>query len=115
MRSILHGTGRWPAAVVGWRTGVVQPSLFAPRGVAGESVGRGTGGVEVVVLLLPANRCEQRWWQDYVEPFRDKGPLGGISCTTRFLRGRTKFSGVKQGFTKSPPFGCVIVTIRRET
>lgn len=33
------------------------------------------GGCEVVVMLLPANRCEQKWWQDNIEPRRDR--LGG--------------------------------------
>lgn len=28
---------------------------------------------ELIVLLLPANRTEQGWWQRQVEPFRDRG------------------------------------------
>lgn len=32
-------------------------------------------GCELVVMLLPANRTEQGWWQTYVEPRRDG--LGG--------------------------------------
>lgn len=65
---------------------------------------------ELVVMLLPANRCEQGWWQDFVEPFRDREPTDDIRLTTHFLRGRTKFSGCKQGYTASPPFGCVVLT-----
>jgi phage N-6-adenine-methyltransferase len=30
-------------------------------------------GCELVVMILPANRTEQRFWQDHVEPFRDGG------------------------------------------
>jgi hypothetical protein len=33
---------------------------------------------ELVVLLLPANRTEQRWWQEHIEPVRDNG--GGDPC-----------------------------------
>ena len=29
-----------------------------------------------VVMLLPANRTEQPWWQEYIEPYRD----GGGAC-----------------------------------
>jgi phage N-6-adenine-methyltransferase len=29
------------------------------------------GCVDLIVMLLPANRVEQRWWQDLVEPYRD--------------------------------------------
>lgn len=62
-----------------------------------------------VVMLLPANRCEQRWWQDMIEPVRDCGK--GVS--TKFLRGRPRF-----GWPESrphpvkgdrPPFGLVVV------
>jgi hypothetical protein len=34
-----------------------------------------------IVMLLPANRTEQAWWQDLVEPHRDEpggGPVGGV-------------------------------------
>lgn len=37
-----------------------------------------------VVMLLPANRTEQRWWQDWVEPYRD-----GRSTPRVFMRGTT--------------------------
>lgn len=33
---------------------------------------------ELVVMLLPANRTEQKWWQDLVEPRRDR-PGGGAA------------------------------------
>lgn len=33
---------------------------------------------ELVVMLLPSNRTEQPWWQELVEPQRDRG--GGAQC-----------------------------------
>lgn len=68
-------------------------------------------GCELVVLLVPANRTEQGWWQDYVEPVRDRG----LGIETRFVRGRVSF-----GYTPerriiqkpgSPPFGVVLIII----
>lgn len=74
-------------------------------------------GCELVVMLLPANRCEQGWWQDYVEPFRDRPATAGTVLTTRFLRGRSRFKmpadhryyTVKAKGDR-PPFGCVLLT-----
>lgn len=66
------------------------------------------GGAELVVMLLPANRTEQGWWQDHVEPYRDRP--GGIR--TEFLRGRMRFlrPGQKRiGANERPPFGCVLL------
>jgi phage N-6-adenine-methyltransferase len=62
-----------------------------------------------IVMLLPANRTEQGWWQDLVEPRRDTG-TSPLSCS--FLRGRRRF--IQQGRTtiepnERPPFGlCVL-------
>jgi phage N-6-adenine-methyltransferase len=65
----------------------------------------------LAVLLLPANRTEQRWWQEHIEPLRD----GRGSVETRFLARRFNF-GVpgNEGamFNSSPPFGCVAVIYR---
>lgn len=64
-----------------------------------------------VVMLLPANRTEQRWWQDMIEPRRDRG----FGVTTRFMRGRPRFGWPtekprpKKG--DRPPFGLVVVTL----
>jgi len=61
-----------------------------------------------IVMLLPNNRCEQRWWQQYIEPHRDRpgGPL-----RVEFLPGRMRF--IKPGQTdvgpnERPPFGCCL-------
>lgn len=63
---------------------------------------------ELIVLLLPANRTEQSWWQRHIEPFRDRAmsPL-----TTRFLSGRQRFlkpGQKKVGPNERPPFGLVL-------
>jgi len=69
----------------------------------------GRGECERIVMLLPANRCEQGWWQDHVEPERDRE---GSPLRTAFLRGRLRF--IKAGATEikpneRPPFGCVLL------
>lgn len=64
------------------------------------------------VLLLPANRTEQAWWQDLVEPHRDASD-GRLE--TRFLRGRRNFAtpdNPSGKYLSSPPFGLVVVVVR---
>lgn len=68
---------------------------------------------ELIVMLLPANRVEQGWWQDHVEPFRDKP---GSPLRVEFLRGRMRFD--RPGWTKPakgdrPPFGCCLLIWER--
>lgn len=69
------------------------------------------GNARRIVMLLPANRPEQKWWQEHVEPFRDQGgPL-----TVRFLAGRPRF--IMPGQTEvlpnqRPPFGLCTLTWR---
>lgn len=66
---------------------------------------------QVIVMLLPANRTEQGWWQEMVEPFRDRGGL----LTCRFLPRRINFAtpGNPQArYTSSAPFGCVLLIWR---
>lgn len=71
------------------------------------------GGCPLIVMLLPANRCEQGWWQRHVEPFRDRG--GTLS--TRFLEGRLRFDWPAGRVVPlkgdRPPFGCVLLTWQR--
>jgi hypothetical protein len=65
---------------------------------------------EVVCMLLPNNRTEQPFWQDMVEPFRDRA---GSILTTRFVRKRRPFLHMGQGIgnrtSKNPPFGLVLL------
>jgi phage N-6-adenine-methyltransferase len=71
-------------------------------------------GCKLVVMLLPANRCEQKWWQEYIEPFRDGKAEVSFTVTTQFLPGRLRFEWPKERVVPDkgdrPPFGCVIVT-----
>lgn len=66
---------------------------------------------DLVVMLVPATRTEQGWWQDLVEPFREE-PATGWYLRVEFLRGRTRFlrDGVRMG---SPKFGCALLVFRR--
>lgn len=66
-------------------------------------------GSELVVMLLPANRTEQGWWQDLVEPYRDRP---GSPLTVEFLRGRIRFLAAGAdaiGPDERPPFGNVLL------
>lgn len=69
------------------------------------------GNSDLIVMLLPANRTEQGWWQQHVEPFRDGHNLGS-PLRVEFLRGRMRFD--RPGWTKPakgdrPPFGCCLL------
>jgi phage N-6-adenine-methyltransferase len=62
-----------------------------------------------IVMLLPANRPEQPWWQRWVEPYRDRP---GSPLRVEFLPGRLRF--IKPGATEvkpneRPPFGCCLL------
>jgi phage N-6-adenine-methyltransferase len=63
----------------------------------------------LIVMLLPANRTEQAWWHEFVEPHRDRprSPL-----RTEFIRGRLRFvraSSYMIEENQRPPFGCVLL------
>jgi phage N-6-adenine-methyltransferase len=63
---------------------------------------------ELVVMLLPANRTEQAWWQKWIEPQRDKP--GGVRV--EFLPGRMRFIVPPADAVlpnDRPPFGCCLV------
>lgn len=64
---------------------------------------------ELIVMLLPANRVEQAWWQDLVEPRRDRA---GSPLRVEFLRGRMRFdrpNAVIGPKGDRPPFGCCLL------
>lgn len=63
--------------------------------------------VQSITMLLPANRTEQGWWQDWIEPHRVSGRV-----TVDFLRHRRRFiapgaDGI--GPNERPPFGLCVV------
>jgi phage N-6-adenine-methyltransferase len=62
----------------------------------------------LVVMLLPANRTEQRWWHDHVEPVRDRA---GSPLRIQFLPGRMRFlrpGRTEIGPNERPPFGVLL-------
>lgn len=62
---------------------------------------------ELIVMLLPANRTEQGWWQRQVEPYRRHGLL-----SVEFLAGRMRFLARHAESIKPnerPPYGCCLV------
>jgi phage N-6-adenine-methyltransferase len=64
---------------------------------------------ELIVMLLPANRTEQQFWQEMVEPYRD---LPGSDLRCEFLPGRTRFlirGQTEVGPDERPPFGCCLL------
>jgi len=75
-------------------------------------VAKAHGCAATVVMLLPANRTEQPWWQTYVEPYRDGYPYW-TPLQTRFLAGRRCFrnrgASITNRTSRNPPFGVVIV------
>lgn len=71
--------------------------------------GRPLSTPDLIVMLLPANRVEQAWWQDLVEPYRDRP---GSPLRVEFLRGRLRFD--RPDWTPGPkgdrpPFGCCLL------
>ncbi len=66
----------------------------------------GAGNVRSISMLIPGNRTEQPFWQELIEPNRDRpnNPL-----KTYYLLKRTKF----KGFKGSPNFPCVLLVWRR--
>lgn len=64
----------------------------------------------LIAMLLPANRPEQNWWQEHVEPFRDR-PASPLRV--EFLKGRMRFDmppeWEKPEKGDRPPFGCALL------
>lgn len=72
------------------------------------------GTPELIAMLLPANRAEQAWWQETIEPYRDRP---GSSLRVEFLRGRMRFhrpNAVIGPKGDRPPFGCALLLWTRE-
>jgi phage N-6-adenine-methyltransferase len=62
-----------------------------------------------IVMLLPANRPEQKWWQELVEPKRDRP---GSPLRVEFLPGRMRFERRDKTIGPKgdrPPFGCCLL------
>lgn len=69
-----------------------------------------------IVMLVPADRTEQGWWQKFVEPHRDRPPMRrAVSLRTHFLPTRTRFGSPGAPTTRSkgsPKFGCALLVWR---
>jgi phage N-6-adenine-methyltransferase len=68
--------------------------------------------LQTIAMLLPANRTEQAWWQNYVECERD---IEGGDLTVRFLPGRIRYGhpgNVKGVGVGSPPFATCLLLWR---
>lgn len=64
---------------------------------------------DLIVMLLPANRTEQTWWQNLVEPRRDQP---GSPLSVEFLPGRLRFVAPGEQMVRMnerPPFGCCLL------
>lgn len=88
------------------------------------------GVMKTLAMLLPANRTEQPFWCEMVEPFRDgrwwhrlpvsSCPIGEMqrySIDTHFLPTRVRFGhpGNRDAAgVGSPPFGCVLLVWGRQ-
>ena len=64
---------------------------------------------EAIVMLVPANRTEQGWWQRWVEPYRDQAQF---DFRVEFLPGRLRF--IAHDATEirpngRPPSGCCLL------
>lgn len=73
---------------------------------------RAPSGPHLIVMLLPANRTEQPWWQDLVEPLRDSGD----GFAVEFIGGRLRFIAHDADEIKPnerPPFGCCLLIWER--
>lgn len=74
-----------------------------------------------VSLLMPATKHEQPFWQELIEPFRDRcgDRMKGMEpiITTHYLPGRTSFAYPGSGGVpkKGASFGCVLVIFERFT
>ena len=68
---------------------------------------------ETIVMLLPANRTEQGWWQRHVEPYRDRLCVAAPRLLrVEFLPGRMRFiraGATEVGPNERPPFGCCLL------
>jgi hypothetical protein len=65
---------------------------------------------EFICMLIPANRTEQPFWQEFIEPNRDRGGR----LYTCFLSKRIRFIHPETGLMGSPMFGCVMLVWRRD-
>ena len=76
---------------------------------SGTRLDRPSDGLRRIVMLLPSNRVEQKWWHEHVEPYRDRP---GSDLRVEFLKSRMRFD--RPGWVPGPkgdrpPFGCCLL------
>lgn len=93
----------------GYRVFVNPPYSQIPRWV--EKAHRESDQAHNITMLIPANRCEQPFWHEFVEPYRDGRMLGfrNKTLTTHFLPKRRSFIHPVTGKMGSPMFGLVVL------
>ncbi len=64
---------------------------------------------EAICLLLPANRTEQRWWHEWIEPARLRGHIRVYFLEKRRRFDRPDWEVPKKG--DRPPFGLCLVVL----
>lgn len=73
---------------------------------------------KTITMVVPANRCEQPWFQKYIEPFRDGALDFDSACgeynlkytlRTHFLPRRRSFYHPETGKMGSPMFGLMVL------
>lgn len=70
--------------------------------------GGGASAAGLIVMLMPANRTDQGFWQRHVEPYRDRGD----GFRVEFLPGRIQFLLPGQAEIdprERTPFGCCLL------
>jgi phage N-6-adenine-methyltransferase len=68
-----------------------------------------SAAARLIVMLLPANRTDQCWWHDLIEPYRDRV---GSPLRTEYIPGRVRFLAPGATTTKPnarPPFGSMLL------
>lgn len=74
------------------------------------------GECGTVLMLPPGDRCDQPWWQQWIEPYRDgRGLFEGVAIETFHLPGRQKFGspGDPSGHCATQaPFPSMLIVLR---
>jgi len=99
----------WAGRRVFWNPPYSQLPQWVAKAFLNSKLGMRKGDCLVSVGLFPANRTEQPFWHEYIEPYRDRG----MGVSTRFIKGRPRFGYPDHVKTKSngqsPKFGVVAV------
>jgi len=83
---------------------------FSDLGSWAQKAWREASQAPLIVLLVPANRTEQAWWHQYIEPYRDRV---GSPLRVEFIRNRRRFIAAGNAEVQAnerPPFGvCLLI------